>query len=213
MSVVKYGAFMKNSSSNNLVWQSLAVNRLSREKQGGHKSILLWFTGLSGAGKSTLSSAVEERLYQMGCRTFVLDGDNIRHGLCKDLGFSLADRSENVRRIGEVSKLFLDAGIITLAAFISPLKMDREIVKTLVGSDDFIEVYCKCSLDICEERDVKGIYKLARLGKIKNFTGIDSPYDEPETPNLVINTGELSVVESVDMIIDYLKDNKFIREA
>ena len=162
--------------SPNVVRHVSAVTRSRREALNGHRSVNLWFTGLSGSGKSTLAHAVEERLHLAGCRTYVFDGDNVRHGLCGDLGFSLADRAENLRRIAEMVRLFLDAGIISLTAFISPLALDRQQVREIIGPDDFIEIYCNCPLAVCEQRDVKGLYKKAREGRIKDYTGISSPY-------------------------------------
>ena len=176
-----------------------------REVLNGHKSFILWFTGLSGAGKSTLAHRVEDLLFQRGCRTYVFDGDNVRHGLCADLGFSLADRTENIRRIGEMSKLFLDAGVIALTAFISPLRKDRTVVRSLVAEGDFIEIYCNAPLSVCEGRDVKGLYQKARRGEIADFTGISSPYEEPENPELSILTGQQSLDESAGQIIEYLE--------
>ena len=176
-----------------------------REKLNDHKSVILWFTGLSGAGKSTLSHAVEDHLHKQGIRTYVLDGDNVRKGLCKDLGFSDADRTENIRRIGEISKLMLDAGVVVMTAFISPFIKDRQIVRELVNQGDFIEIYCKASLDVCEQRDPKGLYQKARAGEIPEFTGISSPYEEPENPELVIETDNKSIDECVNQIIQYLQ--------
>ena len=192
-------------SSPNTVWHHATVTRTRRERQNGHKAVILWFTGLSGAGKSTLAHALEERLHQQSCRTFVFDGDNVRHGLCADLGFSDEDRQENIRRIGEMSKLFIEAGVIALTAFISPFKADRKKVRDLVPDGDFIEIYCQCSLEICEKRDVKGLYKRARAGEIKEFTGISSPYEEPENPELLVNTGEHSLDDCVDQVIEFLE--------
>ena len=192
-------------SSPNTVWHHATVTRTRRERQNGHKAVILWFTGLSGAGKSTLAHALEERLHQQSCRTFVFDGDNVRHGLCADLGFSDEDRQENIRRIGEMSKLFIEAGVIALTAFISPFKADRKNVRDLVPDGDFIEIYCQCSLEICEKRDVKGLYKRARAGEIKEFTGISSPYEEPENSELVVNTGEHSLDDCVDQVIEFLE--------
>ncbi len=192
--------------SSNVVWHHATIDRQIREELNGHKSVILWFTGLSGSGKSTLAHAVEEKLYEMKCRTFVLDGDNIRHGLCGDLGFSDEDRVENIRRIGEVAKLFLEAGVISLTAFISPFRSDREKVRNLVPHGDFLEIYCHCPLEICEERDVKGLYKKARAGEIKAFTGIDSPYEEPLAPELTVDTGSESLEESATKVIDLLKE-------
>ena len=171
-----------------LIWLQATVTRERRSKLNGHKSIVLWFTGLSGSGKSTLAHAIEEQLYQIGCHTFVMDGDNVRHGLCSDIGFSNADRKENIRRIGETSKLMLESGTIVLTSFISPFQEDREIVRNLMPHGDFIEIYCKASLETCERRDVKGLYKRAKAGEIKNYTGIDSPYELPVKPELVIDT-------------------------
>ena len=192
------------TQKNNVVWHNSTVTRDRRNKQNGHKSVIMWFTGLSGAGKSTLAHAVEEELHTRGCRTFVLDGDNIRHGLCSDLGFSNEDREENIRRIGETAKLFLEAGIIPLTAFISPFRADRERVRGLVPHGDFLEIFCKCPLEVCETRDVKGMYKKARKGEIKEFTGISSPYEEPVNPELTVETDKLSVDESVERVIELL---------
>ena len=196
----------ERQKSSNVVWHHAAIDRAMREKLNGHKSAVLWFTGLSGSGKSTLAHAVEERLHAMSCRTFVLDGDNIRHGLCGDLGFSDNDRVENIRRIGEVSKLFVEAGVIALTAFISPFRADRERVRGLVMHGDFIEIYCKASLEVCESRDVKGLYKKARAGEIKAFTGISSPYEEPLNPELVVETDKLSLDESAERVMDLLRE-------
>jgi adenylylsulfate kinase len=161
------------------------VTRKLREEQNGHKSVIIWFTGLSSSGKSTLAHALEERLHYLGCRTFVFDGDNVRHGLCSDLGFSLEERAENIRRIGEMVKLTIEAGVMALTAFISPMIADRQKVRALVNKDDFIEIYCRCPIEICEKRDPKGLYKMAREGKVKNFTGISSPFltNLPKTRN------------------------------
>jgi adenylylsulfate kinase (apsK) len=199
------------TSNRNVVWHEGTVTRERREQWNGHKSALLWFTGLSGAGKSTLANAVEERLHKMGYHTMVLDGDNVRHGLCGDLGFSDEHRVENIRRIGEVSKLFLEAGVITLTAFISPFRADRQRVRDIVAEDDFIEIYCDASLDLCERRDPKGLYPRARAGEIKEFTGISSPYEVPANPELHISTGELSVDGCVEKIMSYLRKRGIIR--
>lgn len=190
--------------ANDLVWHHATVTRERREKLNGHKSCVLWFTGLSGAGKSTLAHAVEEQLHQMGCRTFVLDGDNVRHGLSSNLGFSEADRKENIRRIGEAAKLMMEAGVITLTAFISPFRADREAVRNLMPHGDFLEIYCQASLEVCESRDVKGLYKKARAGEIRNYTGIDSPYEEPLKPELVVETGRLDLAASVNRVMQLL---------
>jgi len=186
------------------------ITRKDRERLKGHRSFILWFTGLSGSGKSTLSHRVEELLYQQGIHTYILDGDNIRTGLNKDLGFSEEDRKENIRRIGEVAKLFVDAGVVVLSAFISPYKRDREFVRSLVPEGDFIEVYVKCPLEVCEQRDPKGLYKKARQGIIKNFTGIDDPYEEPENPEIVVETDKMSIDECAKKILDYLKERKLL---
>lgn len=194
------------ASSDNVVWHHATVTRQRREQLNGHKSVILWFTGLSGAGKSTLAHAVEEELHRRGCRTFVFDGDNVRHGLCADLGFSAEDRVENIRRIGEMAKLFLEAGAIALMAFISPFRKDRERVRSLVPHGEFLEIYCRCALEVCEQRDVKGLYKRARSGEIKDFTGISSPYEEPDDPEVVIDTGALPLEECVAKVLDLLKE-------
>ena len=192
--------------STNVVWHQATITREKRAELNKHKSAVLWFTGLSGAGKSTLAHAVEERLYAMNCRTFVLDGDNVRHGLCGDLGFSIEDRTENIRRVGEVAKLFTEAGQIVLTAFISPLRSDREAVRNIMPHGDFLEVYCAASLEACEERDVKGLYKKARDGVIPEFTGITSPYEEPVNPELSVDTGTASLEECADQVMAMLKD-------
>lgn len=191
-------------SSTNVVWHNATVTRQRRETLNGHDSVLLWFTGLSGSGKSTLAHAVEERLHQDKCTTFVLDGDNVRHGLCGDLGFTEQDRVENIRRVGETAKLMLEAGVITLTAFISPFRQDRERVRSLFPHHDFLEIYCRCPLEVCEERDVKGLYKKARSGEIPHFTGISSPYEEPINPELVVDTSVLTLGESVGAVLDLL---------
>jgi adenylylsulfate kinase len=196
--------------NNNIIWHHASVTRQQREKLNGHKSVVLWFTGLPSSGKSTIAHAVEEKLYQMGCRTLVLDGDNVRHGLCSDLGFSVSDRAENIRRIGEMVKLFVEAGVIVLTAFISPFKKDRHRVRSLLRQGDFVEIYCKCPLGICEERDIKGFYKRAKIGEIKDFTGISSPYEEPENPELILDTDELTVEECVSKVIGFLREKGYI---
>jgi adenylylsulfate kinase len=198
---------------NNIVWHHATVTRARRQKQNGHRSVILWFTGLSGAGKSTLAHAVEEELHQMGCRTFVFDGDNVRHGLNKNLGFSKEDRQENIRRIGEMCKLFIEAGVIALTAFISPFREDRERVRRLVAEGDVIEIFCDCSLEVCESRDVKGMYARARRGEIKEFTGISSPYEPPEHAEIIIKTDHLSIEESVEKVITYLKKTGILEDT
>ena len=190
---------------NNTVWHHATVNRELRNQQNRHKSIILWFTGLSGSGKSTIAHAVEEQLFKQGFRTFVLDGDNVRHGLSSNLGFSVEDRKENIRRVGETAKLMLEAGIITLTAFISPYRQDRERVKIMMPPGDFIEIYCEATLETCERRDVKGYYKKARAGIIKNYTGIDSPYEIPDNPELTLNTDNQTLEESVQAVLALLK--------
>lgn len=188
----------------NIFLQHSLVTKLERNAQAGHKSVILWFTGLSGAGKSTLAHAVEKALFDIGCRTFVIDGDNVRHGLCGDLGFSVADRQENIRRVGELAKLLIDAGVITLTAFISPFQADRNRVRALVNKGEFIEIYCNADLVVCEQRDIKGLYAKARRGEIADFTGISSPYEPPQHPDLVINSAIDTLEFSVGKVIDYL---------
>jgi len=189
-------------ASTNTVWHHATVTRRRREEQSGHKGSIIWFTGLSGSGKSTLAHAVEETLHQRGCHTFVLDGDNVRHGLCGDLGFSADDRIENIRRIGEMAKLFMEAGVIVLTAFISPFRADRERVRGMVEHGDFFEIFCNSTLEICESRDVKGLYKKARAGQISDFTGISSPYEAPENPELTVNTGTAELDACVKQVLD-----------
>ena len=196
--------------STNVIYHHATVTRERRNQLNNHKSIVLWFTGLSGSGKSTMSHALEERLFNEGCRTFVLDGDNVRHGLNSNLGFSHKDRTENIRRIGEVSKLMLEAGFIVMTAFISPYREDRIAVRNLIPNGDFIEIYCKASLETCEARDVKGLYKRARAGEIKNYTGIDSPYEVPENADLIIDTDQETIEDSVSIILSFLKKKAII---
>ncbi len=194
----------------NIVWHQATVTRERREKLNQHRAKLLWFTGLSGSGKSTLAHALEEQLHQRGCRTFVFDGDNVRHGLCRDLGFSVEDRTENIRRIGEMAKLFVDAGVISLTAFISPIREDRDRARGLFPHGDFIEVYVKCSLEKCEERDVKGLYKKARAGEIPEFTGISSPYEPPLKPEILVDTEQSSLEDCVEQMIQALEERGII---
>ena len=191
--------------SSNVIYHQATVTRKRRNKLNKHRSVVLWFTGLSGSGKSTLAHALEEKLFQKGCRTFVLDGDNVRHGLNSNLDFSESDRTENIRRISEVSKLMLESGLIVMTAFISPFNKDRNEAKRLISNDDFIEIYCKASLETCEARDVKGLYKKARAGKIKNYTGIDSPYEVPENPDLIIDTDNETLDNAVFKILNFLE--------
>jgi adenylylsulfate kinase len=193
-------------NSANVVKHRATVTRNRREEQNKHRSVIIWFTGLSGSGKSTLAHQVEEDLYKTGCRTFVFDGDNVRHGLCANLGFSAEDRHENIRRIGEMAKLFIEAGVIALTAFISPFRADRERVKALVSENDFIEIYCDSPLKVCEERDVKGLYKKARAGVIQNYTGISSPYEPPENPDLHLDTAGDSVEVNAKKILALLEE-------
>lgn len=199
--------------NNNVVWHHATVTRALRETKNGHRGAIIWFTGLSGSGKSTIAHAVEEKLHQMGCRTFVLDGDNVRHGLCGDLGFSTEDRVENIRRVGEVTKLFMEAGVIVLTAFISPFRADRERVRGMVKHGDFIEIYCECPLEVCETRDVKGLYKKARAGQISEFTGISSPYEGPENPELVVGTANTPLETCVDTIVNYLIKQEVVKNG
>jgi len=199
-----------NLTNQHTVWHEPTITRKDREALNKQRSCILWFTGLSGAGKSTLAHALEDRLHKLGKRTYVLDGDNIRKGLCNDLGFSDEDRTENIRRIGEVAKLMIDAGIIVMTAFISPFRNDRQVARDLVKDGDFIEVFCDAPLDVCEHRDVKGLYKKARAGEIPEFTGISSPYEEPLDPELMIDTARLSVDECIDSIIEYLEKKAYL---
>jgi adenylylsulfate kinase len=194
----------------NTVYHNATVTREKRNQLNGHKSVVIWFTGLSGSGKSTLAHSVEEELYKLGCRTYVLDGDNVRHGLSSNLTFSNDDRKENIRRIGEAAKLMMEAGVIAITAFISPFKKDRNLVRQLLPQGDFVEIYCKASLETCESRDVKGLYKRARAGEIKNYTGIDSPYEAPNNPELVIDTEGEPLEESVIKVINFLKSKVVI---
>lgn len=193
-----------------IIWHHASITREHRERLNGHRGVNLWFTGLSGSGKSTLAHAVEERLHTMGCRTFVFDGDNVRHGLCRDLGFSLEDRAENIRRIAEMVKLFLDAGTIALTAFISPLARDRQKVREIIGMENMLEIYCDCPLESCEARDVKGMYKKARAGLITNYTGISSVYEAPVNPDLRVDTDNRTLAECIDEIIDLLAQRRIV---
>ena len=197
--------------STNIIYHHATVTRERRNQLNNHKSVVLWFTGLSGSGKSTMSHALEERLFNKGCRTFVLDGDNVRHGLNSHLSFSDKDRKENIRRIGEVSKLMMEAGFIIMTAFISPYREDRIAVRNLIPNGDFIEIYCKASLETCEARDVKGLYKRAKAGEIKNYTGISSPYEVPENADLIIDTEQETIEDSVSTIISFLKKKTIIK--
>ena len=191
--------------SSNITWHERRLSRDDYRRRNGHDSLVLWFTGLSGSGKSTLAHLVEEQLFAKGWYTYLLDGDNLRHGLNGDLGFSQPDRSENIRRVGEVSRLFVDAGVVVLTAFISPYRADRDRVRALFGPAEFVEIYLDCPLGVCEERDTKGLYRKARAGLLPDFTGIDSPYQEPLDPELTLDTGALSIAQSVRRITDYLE--------
>ncbi|MTI85702.1 MAG: adenylyl-sulfate kinase [Firmicutes bacterium] len=198
------------SKATNIVWHNNKVTKEDRHLLNGHKSCVLWFTGLSGAGKSTLAVEVEKELYKRQIHSYVLDGDNVRHGLNKDLGFSDEDRQENIRRIGEVSKLFVDAGLFAISAFISPFIEDRQKVRDLFNEGDFIEVHVKCGLEECEKRDPKGLYEKARQGIIKDFTGISSPYEAPINPEVVVDTEKLTIEECVEQVVNYLGNNGYI---
>ena len=195
---------MNIPKSRNITWSHSDIKRSDREQRNGHKGAILWFTGLSGSGKSTLAKRVEKALFSRGCQVYVLDGDNIRFGLNRDLGFSPEDRTENIRRIGEVAKLMLDAGMITLTAFISPYRRDRDANRELVADGDFLEIFCKCELEECERRDPKGLYKKARAWEIPEFTGISAPYEEPLNPELVVETDRHSPDECVQLVLDEL---------
>ena len=191
---------------NNITWFNGYVSRKDRERLHGHRGLVIWFTGLSASGKSTIAHLVEKNLYVRGCSTYVFDGDNVRHGLCSDLGFSSEDRSENIRRIGEMVKLFVDAGIIVLTAFISPFRADRERIRSLFSPGEFIEVYTSCPVEVCSLRDTKGIYRRAKEGEIKDFTGISAPYELPETPEIVICSDQMSAVEASEKVSAYIEN-------
>jgi adenylylsulfate kinase len=194
----------------NLTWHDGYVTREEREELHGHKGAVIWFTGLSASGKSTIAQHVEKMLYERGCSTYVFDGDNVRHGLCNDLGFSAEDRTENIRRIGEMVKLFVDAGIIAMTAFISPYRKDRERIRDLIGRDHFFEIYVNCPVDVCADRDQKGIYAKAKAGIIKNFTGISAPYEPPEEPSLVIHSDQVDATQGAQQVLDILKNAKIL---
>ena len=194
----------------NNLWQSTLVSKADRELLNGHQGGVLWFTGLSGSGKSTLSNVLEKRLYDLGIRTYLLDGDNIRQGLNRDLGFSKADRTENIRRIAEVAKLFTDAGMIVLTAFISPYHIDRQLAREVIGTGDFLEIYIQCSLEECERRDPKGLYAKARSGEIPQFTGVSDPYEIPQNPDIIISTEEEDAKEATERIVEKLKVRNMI---
>ncbi|MGG1247822.1 adenylyl-sulfate kinase [Bacillus spizizenii] len=196
----------------NIIWHPAAITKSDRQSLNGHKSCALWFTGLSGSGKSVLANAVDENLYRMGIQSYVLDGDNIRHGLNQDLGFRTEDRIENIRRIGEVAKLFVDSGQVILTAFISPFREDRNMVRALFPEGEFYEIYVKCPLHVCEQRDPKGLYQKARNGEIKHFTGIDSPYEAPLSPDFIIESDQISISDGADLIITELQSKGIIKK-
>jgi len=203
---------MTEQKATNIQWHHGAIARADRERLNGHLSFTIWFTGLPSSGKSTLAVALEEVLFERGFRTYILDGDNVRHGLNKNLGFSPEDRTENIRRIGEVAKLFRDAGVISMTAFISPYRNDRQVARELSNDQSFIEAFVDCPVEVCEQRDPKGAYKKAREGIIKDFTGVSAPYEAPENPEIHLRTDKMSVKECVQVIVDYLIKNKFIPE-
>jgi adenylylsulfate kinase len=202
---------MTEIKSSNVYWHAGVITKEDRERLHKHKGICIWYTGLSGSGKSTIARKVEEKLFELGISTYVLDGDNVRHGLNKNLGFSPEDRAENIRRIGEVAKLFADAGILVMTAFISPYKSDRDTVRESLPDGDFVEVFIDATIETCEERDVKGLYKKARAGEIKEFTGISAPYESPDKPELIINTTEDDNIErNADKVLKFLFENSYI---
>jgi len=194
----------------NVVWQDLDVSKTARSEQKNQKPALLWFTGLSGSGKSTIANLVEKRLLDLGRHTYTLDGDNVRHGLNRDLGFTKEDRIENIRRIGEVAKLMVDAGLITMASFISPYRAERQMARDLLEDGEFVEIFVNTPLELAEKRDVKGLYAKARAGEIKNFTGIDSEYQAPQNPDIEIKTADMSAEDAAELIVKYLQDNDFL---
>jgi len=196
---------MAEQKATNIVWHPGAVTRGDREALNGHRGCIVWLTGLSGSGKSTIAVELEKRLWDRGVRAYILDGDNVRHGLNKNLGFSPADRTENIRRIGEVAKLFTEGGMVAITAFISPYRADRDQVRALGPAGDFVEVHVDCPLEVCEQRDVKGLYEKARAGKIPEFTGISAPYEPPLEPELTLRTHELSVADSVARVVAFLE--------
>lgn len=204
---------MTQQKATNIFWHDGAVTCADRERLQGHRGCTIWFTGLPSSGKSTVAVAAEEALYERGCRTYILDGDNIRHGLNKNLGFSPQDRTENIRRIGEVAKLFRDAGVINLTAFISPYRADRQAARSLSADGSFIEIFMDCPVDVCAQRDTKGSYQKAREGIIKDFTGVSAPYEAPESPELHLRTDLLSVEECVQAIMDYLIAHGYVPES
>jgi adenylylsulfate kinase len=202
---------IKGPKSQNITWHHAIINKEDREQLLGQKGVTLWFTGLSCSGKSTLATEVEKRLYERGYLTYILDGDNIRHGLNRNLGFSPEDREENIRRIGEVANLFRQAGIINMTAFISPYRADRKKARDLAKEGEFIEIFCRCSLEACERRDKKGLYKKAKDGEVPEFTGISAPYEEPENPEITIETDKTTIEEGVNKIISYMEKKGMIK--
>jgi len=196
--------------SSNISWHEMSIDKKTRSELNSQTPCVVWFTGLSGSGKSTIANILEQKLHAIGKRTYLLDGDNVRHGLNKDLGFTDTDRVENIRRVAEVSKLMVDAGLITLVSFISPFKSERQMARNLLSSDEFFEIFVNTSLEECEKRDPKGLYKKARAGDLKNFTGIDSSYEEPENPDLILNTSSGNAEQLTDQIINFLKDKNKI---
>lgn len=198
---------------NSLVWHHHPVDQSVRAEQKDQRPAVIWFTGLSASGKSTLAGALEEILTAQGYHTYLLDGDNVRHGLCKDLGFSDADRAENIRRVGEVAKLMADAGLIVMAAFISPFQVDRRMVREILPAGQFVEVFMDASLEVCKERDPKGLYIKAERGEIKQFTGIDSPYESPPEPEVHIDAGRISVPQGINLLLDYLHKQEILRDG
>jgi adenylylsulfate kinase len=203
---------MTTPKSKNIFWHHGDITRADRERVRGHKGATIWFTGLSGSGKSTLARALESALFERGFGVYVLDGDNVRHGLNRDLGFSPEDRKENIRRIGEVAKLFTDAGMFAITAFISPYRDDRDMVRAMMQKRDFIEVYVECALEVCETRDPKGLYKKARAGQIPEFTGISAPYEAPQSPEFTLRTDRLSVEQCVEQLMAHLASNGYLAQ-
>ncbi len=194
-------------------WQTLDVSKQERREKKGHSSVIVWLTGIPASGKTTIARKLEKRLHDAGCHTYVLDGDNIRHGLNRDLGFSKEERRENIRRIAEVAKLFCDAGIITICSFVSPYREDRKAARHLVEAEEFIEVFVKCPVEVCIQRDPKSMYRKAVTGKMKSFTGVDDPYERPDSPEIVIETHRMSAAECVEKIIGYLKDRAIFKDG
>jgi adenylylsulfate kinase len=200
----------KSEGENSITWFDGYLSREDRERLHGHRGAVIWFTGLSASGKSTIARHLEKMLYNMGCSTYVFDGDNVRHGLCRDLGFSAEDRAENIRRIGEMVNLYVDAGIIAIAAFISPYREDRRSIRDLVGEERFMEIYIECPVEVCAARDQKGIYAKATAGIIKEFTGISAPYEPPEDPALVIHSHQEDVMKSAQQVLDLIMKHQII---